>query len=141
MGDAESKVEEEMIDMYGDELKADVLKVGHHGSKTSSSQKFLQFVNPQITILSCADKSTILPSIEVVDRLTDMQIKIASTANEGNFSMRVNNSEVEFAKAKRKPNYLVIILTIEMILVFIVWKSPFYNPNKKNYYVKGRKFD
>ena len=132
MGDAESKVEDEMIDKYGDELKADVLKVGHHGSKTSSSQKFLEFVNPQIAILSCADRSSILPSIEVVERLSDMQIKIASTANEGNFVMRIYNNGVEFAKATRKPNYLVIILTLEMILVFIVWKSPFYAPPKKS---------
>ena len=140
MGDAEEKVEEQLINKYGEELKADVLKVGHHGSKTSTSQEFLNIVTPQIAILSCSDKSTILPSIEVVERLTEMNIKIASTANEGSFVMRVSDNKVEFAKAKKKPNFLILIFVLDIILVFIILKNPFQKNKKKINSIKGIKF-
>lgn len=139
MGDAEKKIENELIGLYGEELKSDVLKVGHHGSKTSTCQEFLDIVNPQIAILSCSDNSTILPSIEVIDRLSDMKIKIASTANEGNFVMRVVGNNVEFVKAKDKPRFLVLIFVLEMFLVFIVWKNPFSKNKKKIISIKGKK--
>ncbi|KYH28505.1 MULTISPECIES: ComEC/Rec2 family competence protein [Clostridium] len=51
-GDAESLREEELINK-GYNLSADVLKVGHHGSKSSTSQKYLDEVNPKIAVISC----------------------------------------------------------------------------------------
>ncbi len=139
MGDAEEKFEENLISIYKDELNADVLKVGHHGSKTSTSQEFLNIVNPKFAILSCSSRSSILPSHEVIDRLSNMNIKIASTANEGNFAMTVTDSGIEFAKATRKPNYLALIFAIGTILVAIVWKNPVYNNTKAIKSIKGKK--
>ncbi|MBU3110853.1 MBL fold metallo-hydrolase [Clostridium lacusfryxellense] len=57
MGDAEELVEHELI-KNGYDLKAQVLKVGHHGSKTSSSQEFLNIVSPEISIISCGFYNT-----------------------------------------------------------------------------------
>ncbi len=51
-GDAEEKIESTLILRYGDFLKASLLKVGHHGSETSSSEQFLSFVKPNIAIIS-----------------------------------------------------------------------------------------
>ncbi len=51
-GDAEMLVENEMLDA-GYDLSADVLKLGHHGSSSSSSEKFVKAVNPTYTIISC----------------------------------------------------------------------------------------
>lgn len=53
-GDAEADSEEEILDA-GYEVSADVLKVGHHGSSTSTSQPFLEAVNPRWAVISCGE--------------------------------------------------------------------------------------
>ena len=52
-GDAEEAVEQQLI-YSGQVLEADLLKIGHHGSKSSSSEDFLTAVNPKIAVISCA---------------------------------------------------------------------------------------
>jgi competence protein ComEC len=52
-GDAEKEAEEELVHRHGDELRADLLKVGHHGSRTSSTPAFLARVRPQLALVSC----------------------------------------------------------------------------------------
>jgi competence protein ComEC len=52
VGDAERPEEDWLIDRYGDSLHADVLKVGHHGSSTSSSDEFLDAVKPRVALVS-----------------------------------------------------------------------------------------
>lgn len=52
MGDAEAAVEKELISSYNN-LNADILKVGHHGSSTSTSNEFLEKVSPATAIISC----------------------------------------------------------------------------------------
>ena len=54
-GDAEASAEEDILAQYGDDLQSDVLKAGHHGSRTSSSQEFLEAVQPQYVIISCGE--------------------------------------------------------------------------------------
>lgn len=51
-GDAEGPVEKEMVASYGKKLKCQVLKAGHHGSKTSSTAEFLKLVQPESVIMS-----------------------------------------------------------------------------------------
>jgi competence protein ComEC len=51
-GDLEKKGEALLIDYYGDKLEAEVLKLGHHGSKTSTTQELLSVVNPRFGIVS-----------------------------------------------------------------------------------------
>lgn len=52
-GDAEKKVEDDLDGKDAKILKCDVLKAGHHGSKTSSSKKFIDAVNPSYVLISC----------------------------------------------------------------------------------------
>lgn len=51
-GDAEGPVEKEMVASYGKKLKCQVLKAGHHGSKTSSTAEFLKLVQPESVVMS-----------------------------------------------------------------------------------------
>jgi len=57
-GDIEQKAEDEIVNLYKntDYLKADVLKVAHHGSKTSSSESFLEIVKPKIALIGVRRK-------------------------------------------------------------------------------------
>lgn len=54
-GDAEAPVEDALQQKYGTALQADVLKVGHHGSKTSSYWPFISKVKPKYALISCGD--------------------------------------------------------------------------------------
>jgi competence protein ComEC len=78
-GDAESVSELEMLG--GDfNLDSDVLKIGHHGGRTSSSNDFLKAVTPEYSIISCGeDNSYGHPHIETLNRLSDIGSEIYRT--------------------------------------------------------------
>lgn len=81
-GDAGIEAEANMISKYN--VEAEVLKVGHHGSETSSSQAFINAVKPQVSVLSVgADNSYGHPDSVVVNRLKAIDSKIYSTAVSG----------------------------------------------------------
>jgi competence protein ComEC len=68
MGDAEKKIEYALMRTYSD-LRADVLKVGHHGSKTSTSDDFLKAVSPRYAVISVGRKNRYgHPHQDVIDR-------------------------------------------------------------------------
>lgn len=68
-GDAEAKVEREIL-TAGYEVRADVLKAGHHGSRTSSSEPFLKRVAPEYVAITCGDgRKYGHPHDEVLERL------------------------------------------------------------------------
>ena len=80
-GDAGVALEKEMLSQ---DIKATVLKAGHHGSNTSSSQSFIQAVNPEVTILSYGEDNKYgHPHKEVVERLQAIDSKIYATAEAG----------------------------------------------------------
>jgi len=71
-GDIETEAEQELLN-NGYDLSAQVLKVGHHGSKTSTSQEFLNKVAPKIAVISCgADNTYGHPNKETLDKLKKM---------------------------------------------------------------------
>jgi competence protein ComEC len=65
------------------------LKIGHHGSKTSTSDIFLSAVSPKYGVIS-ADKNNSYghPHADVVERLKDFDIKILETSKDGNITFR-----------------------------------------------------
>lgn len=86
-GDAGVRAEQAMIDR-GEPLAAQVLQLGHHGSRTSSGQPFLEAVAPQIAIWSAgAGNSFGHPHPEVVDRLACLEITVFGTADHGTISI------------------------------------------------------
>lgn len=83
MGDADTIVEKEILGR--ENVDATVLKAGHHGSDTSSSEEFLEAVNPKVTILSYGkDNSYGHPDVEVMSRLKQIETQIYGTAEVGN---------------------------------------------------------
>lgn len=76
MGDASSEVEKELIKKYP-ELKADVLKVSHHGSSTGTRSEFLDVVRPKVALISCGKNNRYNhPNEDVLLRLKDYGVKI-----------------------------------------------------------------
>lgn len=82
-GDAKEEAEEDMLDC-GISLQADVYKAGHHGSSTSSSEEFLQAVQPSYAVISCAeDNSYGHPHAEPLNSFRAMGIKVFRTDEQG----------------------------------------------------------
>ena len=77
-GDIEAVAEKKIAQMYKDTniLQSTVLKVAHHGSKTSSIQEFLELVKPKIALIGVSANNTFgHPNDEVLDRLIDLRGK------------------------------------------------------------------
>lgn len=95
-GDAGIKVEKKYIAKYGEFLKSDILKVGHHGSKTSSSVDFLQSVSPKYALISAGIMNKFRhPSNDVLDRLRKLHTKILRTDELGASIISSNGSNLE----------------------------------------------
>ena len=83
-GDAPQEIEEDLTRWYGNQLESEILKAGHHGSKTSTDPKFVQALDPVIGIISAgADNRYGHPNKDVVDTLTKEEVQILGTYEEG----------------------------------------------------------
>lgn len=83
-GDAPKSIEEYLVLAEGAHLQSDVLKVGHHGSRTSTSELFLAEVTPQYAVISAGQDNTFgHPHTEVTDLLFNYGVQIKSTAQNG----------------------------------------------------------
>lgn len=98
MGDAE-KQEEKGIINDGFDLSADVIKIGHHGSATSTTQELLDAVQPQIAVISVGPDDNNLPKEVTLDRLEQNNIKTYRTDLNGNVVIKTDgetlNTETE----------------------------------------------
>ena len=101
MGDAEKINEYEMMDSYGKKLKSNVIKIGHHGSDTSSSNKFLKTVNPDMAVISVgAENDYGHPHEEIKSRLRDMEIPYYRTDLSGSVLFISDGENIEVFKEK-----------------------------------------
>ena len=95
-GDAEEILEKEMLDK-GVNLKADVLKAGHHGSKSSTSDKFLDAVNPEYTVISVGrDNDYGHPNKETLDKFSKKGIKVYRTDESGTIVATCDGNNITF---------------------------------------------
>ena len=86
MGDAPSKVEKNIIKEYPD-LNCDILKLGHHGSNTSTCDEFIKFTTPELAIISCGLNNKFHhPNKEVLDVLNNNHIPYRRTDYEGSIT-------------------------------------------------------
>jgi len=83
-GDAPLSIENHLANTWGSSLQSEVLKLGHHGSRTSTSELFLDTVKPDFGVVSAGKNNTYgHPHDDVVSRVTDKGIEILSTAEVG----------------------------------------------------------
>jgi competence protein ComEC len=94
-GDAEFKSESDMIKSKQN-LRADVLKVGHHGAKTSTSTSFLKVVKPTYAVISVGKNSYGHPTSEVLNRLKSYKVNIFRTDKQGHIIAKTNGSSLSF---------------------------------------------
>lgn len=86
-GDCEALCEQEMIDA-GMDLDVDILKAGHHGSSTSSSEAFLDAVSPEVTVISCgADNDYGHPHEETLEKLDAIGCDVLRTDLNGDITI------------------------------------------------------
>jgi competence protein ComEC len=96
VGDAERGEEDWLLDHHKAELHADVLKVGHHGSSTSSSDEFLAAVNPEVAVISVgAGNMYGHPSVDVLAALARAGAEVLRTDEAGTVIIRTDGSHLE----------------------------------------------
>lgn len=100
-GDAEKESEKDMI-KSGYDLTADVLKIGHHGSATSTTQQFLDAVRPQIAVISVGQDKNNLPKSSTIDRLYENNIQVYRTDTDGIVIFSTNGDGITILKEKEK---------------------------------------
>lgn len=106
-GDLEQEGEQELIDLASSVLKSDVLKVGHHGSPTSSQAEFLKNIHPQIAIISVGARNSFgHPSLETLKRLEQEGVKIYRTDLHGAIEVETKGITYRVKTMKKENNSL-----------------------------------
>ena len=95
MGDLEMDVEKELLDKN---IDVDILKVGHHGSNTSSSNEFLDKVSPNYAIISVGKYNSYKhPSDNILKRLSDKGVEIFRTDEKGSIILTSDGESINFS--------------------------------------------
>lgn len=96
-GDIEVEAEKELEQVYGKKLKADILKVAHHGSKTSSREEFIKLVSPKIALIGVGENNKFgHPADITLERLEKENVKVYRTDQMGEVSITINkNGEIK----------------------------------------------
>lgn len=94
-GDLEAEGEADVVARSAERLAAEVLKVGHHGSRTSSGEEFLAAVRPQVAVVSVGAKNKFRhPSPQVVQRLGEHGIQVYRTDQHGAVMFRTDGKRL-----------------------------------------------
>jgi competence protein ComEC len=98
-GDAEKQVEREIISENGAEtMHADVLKIGHHGSKNSTMPEFLGAVQPLVGIISAGEDNPYgHPNAELIERLENAGVRILRTDKDGAVHVLTDGARLEIS--------------------------------------------
>lgn len=99
-GDAEED-EENWILAQGGDLRAQILKVSHHGSKNGTSEAWLKAVSPEVAVISVgADNRYGHPSSQVIERLARRKIKIYRTDQQGTITVTTDGHSYQVSTEK-----------------------------------------
>lgn len=100
-GDAQESEEVDILKKNFD-IRSTVLKVGHHGSKTSTSKKFLNKVNPKYAVISVAPDRNNLPKEQTLYRLDKIGAKIYRTDLDGNIIFSIKDGKMKVFTEKER---------------------------------------
>lgn len=90
-GDIEEIAEEKILSLYKNKLKSTILKIAHHGSKTSSMQEFIDAVSPEISLIGVGKNNNFgHPNEEMIQRLKNKNIKVYRTDKNGEIKIEFN---------------------------------------------------
>jgi competence protein ComEC len=104
-GDAEEDSEQEMLSYNSSNLSSDVLKVGHHGSNSSTSQSFFNAVNPTYAVISVGKDNTYgHPAQLTIDKLLNRNIKIYRTDMQGTVIATSSGNGITFNTSAAQQN-------------------------------------
>ncbi len=96
LGDVELPAERYYTTFYRNILDSDVLKVGHHGSKTGSSEEFLSTISPEISLISAGIKNKFgHPSEIVLERLKNLNSKVLRTDSAGAVLLQSDGNKIK----------------------------------------------
>lgn len=97
-GDAESDLEAEILKKYQNQLDAEILKVGHHGSDTSTSDEFLEAVSPDYALISVGFSNKYNHPIKsTMDKLKVAQIPVYRTDENGTVKVKITATDATFS--------------------------------------------
>ena len=99
-GDISSSVENKLADLYKSVLKSDVLKIAHHGSKYSTSEEFLQAIDPKVAVIEVGKNSYGHPTPEVLQKLEKFGIKILRTDKDGTIKIESDGNIIKILNNK-----------------------------------------
>ena len=105
-GDAEGDQEEYLVSRYGQQLNTTVLKAGHHGSSSSTSEQLLDAANPQAVVISSAyDSQYGHPTEEMLSRLAEREIPAYWTATHGDIVLVSDGGDVSIQTQQAAPTH------------------------------------
>jgi competence protein ComEC len=96
VGDIGAGPEKYLIDNF--DIDADILKIGHHGSKFSSTAEFLKSVSPKIAVAEVGKNSYGHPTPEVLSRLASFGVAVYRTDTDGTIKLTINNGRIFISK-------------------------------------------
>ncbi len=100
-GDAEAHAEQDVVAKYPTNLKADVLKFGHHGSSTSSTEEFVKAVSPKYGIISCGVDNTYgHPHRETLEKISKYNIEAYRTDKQGQINVTSDGMTIKIKTEK-----------------------------------------
>ena len=132
-GDADIEVEEQVLEFYSpNQLKCDVLDIGHHGSKYSTGDNFLAATKPEYAVISVGQNNYGHPADDVLNRLYYSgvsQENIITTIDRGHVIFNVDESgnltyeTIEYLyNLKTNVPHILIITAIEIVCMFYIFK-------------------
>ena len=105
-GDIEEEAESYIASKYKDKLGADILKIAHHGSKTSSTETFIEFVKPKIALTGVGENNNFgHPNEEVIKRFETLNTKVYRTDINGEISIKVDGGKILVECFRKEGNF------------------------------------
>lgn len=118
MGDAEKELEDEFI--KHNKAKYDIIKIGHHGSGTSTSINLLENIKPNLAIISVGKNSYGHPNEEVLENLKNENIRVKRTDIDGNILIKNSYKNYDIYLYNEKRIILSLKDVFNMILFMII---------------------